>query len=196
MDPIQFLIENGAPKGRGRPAPRPVNMTMLRELDEGDLPDLLNPPPQPQVTTIARLRHRHHSAARLLAEGRKPQEVALITGYSFGHINGLQSDPAFEELVHYYSTQLDAKYINVHERLAALSAAAVEELQDRMETAPDKFTKRELLEVASMALDRTGFAPKTNNGPGTGGSGNATLNITFVSPEGQTAGVTLDGEAL
>lgn len=197
MDPIAFLIENGAPKGRGKPPARVVHMAHLRDLDESDLPDLLDPPPQPPATVIARLRQRHHAAARLLAEGRKVAEVAMITGYQPGRISALQADPAFIELIHYYSSQVDAVYVSVHERLAALSESAVGELQDRLEETPEKFSVRELKELAELALDRTGFAPKGNGGgSGTTPVGPSVLNISFVTPENTQAVVTLDGEAL
>ena len=110
---------------------------------------------------VVKIRSRHHALAQLLAEGRSNTEAGLLTGYSASRISILKADPAFAELLAHYSEQQQQAYVNVHERLAALGINAVEELQERLELNPEEFSKKELMEVASLALDRAGFGPKT-----------------------------------
>jgi hypothetical protein len=212
VDPVDFLMEVGAPPKRGAKGNKrlpgealPIpNMTILRELGPADAGDILAPPEDlAPIPTIARLRARHHAVAKLLAEGRKPGEVAAIMGYAAGTLSSLQADPAFRELINYYTTQVEARYLGVHERLAHLSDQAVAELQDRLEDAPQKFSNRELKELAEMALDRTGFAPKTQGPPGGQVALPIGLNITFVqSPQSPgshshvTEGFTIEGTSL
>jgi hypothetical protein len=187
LDPLLVDVHIGSARGRKA---APLAIEVLRELNVQDL-DLIQNPPKVGVETrpLARLRHTHHMLARLLAEGRKNEECSLITGYSPSRISILQHDPAFKELVAYYSDQTKEVYLNVHERLASVGMAAVEEIQERLEVSPKEFANRELMELAEMALDRSVTPGARNAAQGGGGNGN-TINITFVKPQGDTPGDT------
>ena len=147
------------PPSRGR-KPAPLEMSILRPLNESDVEDMVIGKGVGLPTTpIAKLRHSHHMLARLLAEGRPNSEAALVTGYSPSRISILKNDPAFKELIEYYKGQVEQQYVNVHERLAALGLSTIDELAERLEANPDDFTARELMELAALTLDRAGHGP-------------------------------------
>lgn len=152
LDDLQSLAIGSA---RGKKA-MPLSMEFERELGPSDLPLILEPPPQGAFTPpLARIRNSHHMLARLLAEGKSGQEASLVTGYAPSRISILQNDPAFAELVVYYKGQVEAKYLDVHERLAMLGLSSIDELQARLDENPDGFKNRELLELAEFLLDRS-----------------------------------------
>ena len=182
VDTLDFL---GLPSARGRKRAK-VEMQVLRELTVADLGVLLDPPKAGVETRpLARLRHTHHFLARLLAEGKRPGECSLITGYAPSRISILQNDPAFQELLEYYKTQTQEVYLDVHQRLATLGISTIEELQERLEANPDGFTAGQLMALAELVLDRSVAPPK---GAKVGGGGNSPTNITieFVTPQGAT----------
>jgi len=155
-----------------------VKIAKVRDLDDGDLPAILDPPEVgSQTPTVLELRHGHHTIARLLADGTKQVEISAITGYSQSRISILKGDPAFQELIEYYRTQKEAIYLDVHQRLGTLAITAVEELQQRLDEEPHKITNREVKEIAEMALDRSltkGVAQKP--------PGSMSLTVQFVTP--------------
>ena len=162
-DPFDSLIDQALaviPR-RGRPGgPAPV---VLREITEEDGAALLvEKREQPQRQPLERVRTTHHLAARELAQGKSQVEVALITGYSPQRICDLQADPTFRELVAHYKGQVEAKWLNVQERLASLGMALTEELQHRLETAPESLTNEDLRRWAETTLDRAGVGPSKN----------------------------------
>jgi len=153
----------GPPPSRGKRG-GPIHATFGRELNAADVEGLWHVPfggIESETRPLLRIRNAHHSMARLIAEGRKDVEIAAITGYSPSRISVLKGDPAFKELVAYYKGQVAEVFLNVHERLASVSMGAVEELQERLEEKPEGFANRELMELAELGLDRTGFGPKS-----------------------------------
>jgi hypothetical protein len=186
MDKDIVMLENlviGSARGRKAKAffAQPV-----RELNMGDLQVLLNPPTLGVETNVVKkMRNTHHMLARLLAEGRAPGECALVTGYSPSRISILQHDPAFQELLGYYKSQAEAKYLDVHERLATLGMAALDELQERLEEKPEDFSNGALLKLATDMMDRS--VTKPNAAPPTSG---VSLSVTFVeSPHAQAEAI-------
>src|SRR5438105_3835863 len=88
------------------PIDHPAGPVFVRELTEGDLALLADPPPLANTQRpLVRIRHRHHQLARLLAGGTAAVEASAITGYSQMRISLLQKDPAFCELMAYYAGQ-------------------------------------------------------------------------------------------
>lgn len=180
---LEQLIELGlprvSPKGRGEA----LRTWWVRDLGEGDVDALLNPPKVGMaVSPIKTLRNSHHMLARCVAEGKSDAEASLITGYTTVRIRTLRVDPTFAELVDYYSTQVEAKYLNVHERLASLGMSTLDELQERLEAQPDSFKNRELMELAEFALDRSVTKDARRAGPQ--GQGVPAVAITFVNAQG------------
>lgn len=166
----------------------PIEYVVLRELNDRDMA-LLKDPPKLGTTTpeVQRMTHRHHSLARLLAEGRSGVECSAITGHSQSRISILQDDPAFQELISFYKGQLQTVYLNVHERLAALGISCMEELQERLETNPGEFTARELKEIMESTFNKTVAPDKTRGGVG-GGQGSGPIAISINFPASPHAG--------
>lgn len=125
---------------------------------------------------LQKMRHSHHMLARLIAEGKRPQEISLITGYDPAYISNISNnDPVFKDLVSHYSKEVEQVFVSVHERLAVLSINTVDELRDRLDTAPESFTNRELMELGELTLDRSGAGPSSTV--------NSKQTLTLVTPD-------------
>lgn len=186
-DTMLALALNGIKSARGAKgskAAQEIQYTVVRELGVEDLDLILNPPPvnsaQPQILKI---RNTHHTLARLMAQGIDGVEISAITGISASRQSILKNDPAFKELLHYYASQVEAKFLDVHERLAALGTDAVETLHDRLEESPDNFTNKQLMELVELTLDRS-VAPKKSTAGNNANIASAppVINIAFVAP--------------
>ena len=110
---------------------------------------------------LKKIRSSHHEAARLVALGKEPSEIALITGYTPQRVIQLKNDPAFLELVSHYRGQVEELYVDVHRRLAGFTNDAMEELHERLLEAPEKIKTSDLKDLLVLGLDRTGFGPKS-----------------------------------
>lgn len=161
-DLIDEVLSAPPSRGRRSTAATPV---VVRELTEADVKKLwtlqggdLKSEPRP----VAKLKHAHHMLARLMASGVPAAECHLQTGYSISRQSILKGDPAFQELIAYYKTQIEEKFTLVHERLAALSMDVAAELQERLEVAPEGFSNNELNSLLQTALDRTGHGPTSS----------------------------------
>lgn len=159
---LDALLAMSVPGSRGGRR-KPLDMAVTRVMVDADVEMLeakaeVNLPNNP----LGSLRHSHHMLARLLAEGRAQQECSLITGYSPSRISLLAGhDPAFKELVEYYKGQKEAQYLDVHARLAALGLSSIDELHERLELEPERWSKKELMDLAVITLDRAGHGPQS-----------------------------------
>lgn len=133
---------------------------VVRPLEDADLAMLAgNRGTQP--LTLKRLSSRHHGLARSLASGVGPGDAAMIHGYDPARVSILQGDPAFQELVGFYTEKFEAAFADMADRLAGLSRDTLDELQDRLEEAPEDFTNKELLAMLDSTLDRTGYGKQS-----------------------------------
>lgn len=199
MDDTPLTLEDlgllaTVPSARGR-RPAPLQLEYVRDIDASDASALLAPAPKGSTTpSVLTLRNTHHQLARLLASGIKQAEISLMTGYSQSRISILKNDPAFAELIEYYKTQTEQRYLDIHEKLATVGTAVVEELAERVEDG--KLTNRELMEFGEFCLDRS-LTPQGRTQP-TGGAGVA-IAINFVKPDSKPSdpvgGVVIDVEA-
>jgi hypothetical protein len=154
---IEELVNQAVATLPRTPKGRVVPPSLLREISEEDLPMLrAGKREQPARRPLQKVRHTHHLAARCLAEGKSCVETSFITGYTPTRISDLQRDPTFQELIAHYRGEVDAKWLNVQERLAALSMAVTEEMQERLENLPESFSNEELRRWAETLLDRSG----------------------------------------
>lgn len=183
---LEGIVIGGA-RG-GKKVREDLHLEFVRDLQQSDLPLLLNPPPKGSIPgTIKTLRHSHHRAAKLLAEGKKPGEISLLTGYAASSVSNMQRDPAFQELMAYYKENVDGVYLDAHARLASLGLDMADELQRRLEDEPQTFTNKQLTESATAFLDR---GLPTVPGGGLGGKpagGPVTVNINLVKPQQESA---------
>ena len=187
--------------GRGAKAPRLVDAEIVRGLEPKDLALLASPPPVAAPTgQLSRLSHSHHQLAQLLARGVPGVEASLITGYSQSRISVLRTDPAFQELLEHYGAQRELANIDVLDRMRALGIDSLEELQARLESNPDGFSARELMELTELLLVKGRAAPGSRQGGGpSGGAGTGAgvvLNVKFVTAEQRIAidGKLVEGE--
>jgi hypothetical protein len=146
-------------KGR---AARPVLADVVRDLVPADMALLatergIKPP------GLAKIRDSHHELARAIAEGLKPYEVAIRTGYSLSRVSILSSDPAIQDLVAVYREDRQREFINAQARLALLHTDVVGEIHDRLLDEPEKFDLKDLTDLMVKTADRTGLGPQTKN---------------------------------
>lgn len=144
----------------------PLLMEVTRELSSGDILRLADAP-KVNVPVLQKLRAVHHRQAQLLAQGKKPTEVAVIVGCTVQRLIQLQNDPTFAELISYYHDQLMVGMLEdatrIQGKLVDAGEQAVDEILDRMED-PAKMAKipiGELRQIAELGLDRTVAPPKT-----------------------------------
>jgi hypothetical protein len=195
----------GSARGGRRPA-KDAGLVRLRSLTENDAalldeaaPVGSKPPP------IKSANAKHHSLARLLAQGVEQVEASAITGYCISRISILKQDPTFQELLAFYREQKAEVFIDTQRKLADLGNVCVDEIAERLEASADEFSTGQLLEIAELCLDRS-VAPKKGLGQGGAGSNDGrpstpTVRIEFVAPAATAAlpsrpQVTIEGEIL
>ena len=182
-------LDLGPGRGSGRKREvEPLVVEIVRELGVDDLPDLINPPPvDAPAQRIKRLHHQHHQLARVLAQGVSESEASFMTGYSPAYISQIRNhDPAFRELMAYYAAEREAIFIDTVERMKGLGLQALDELQARLEAEPEKWTHREIMELAELNLVkpiRAGAGSGFGGGGVGGGPGSGVVvNVKFVQP--------------
>lgn len=174
---------------RGRPTDKPeLQLEYLRDLTAEDIRMTNECPAAEAYNPLQSLRATHHALARAVAQGLNDAECSALTGHTPATVYRLRTlDPAFRDLVSHYTDKVNEQFIDVQARLALLGIATVEELTERLEVEPGKFSNNELFRMAEMALDRS-VAPSKGQGPGRGGAGapasGVNINVTFVSPKG------------
>ena len=155
------------PRTAGR-AKKQVNVEVVRELTVVDLAERATEKGT-KAPPLRRLSERHRFLARLIASGEKPSVAAIAAGYTASSVSILLTDTAFQELVRSYVNKIDDKFINNHERIAALGSDIIDEISFRLETKPDEIPTGMLKELATFAMDRSGHGPATQT--------NTTLNV-------------------
>lgn len=149
---VDCPFDRELPPRRGGRVARRVRWQVVRVLRvPGDLPLLFERQPRPRKT-LKQIRHSHHQLARLLAEGVAQEEAGLITGYSPSYISVMKTDEAFQGLIQYYVTQREIKFVDVVDRMRSLGLSTLDELQARLESEPEEWTRRELMEMAELML--------------------------------------------
>ncbi len=153
--------------GRGRPHREVPEITDLRVLSREDLAHLTAPRP---TNVLQVLRDTHHRVARAVAAGLQLKEVAEITGRSYTSIHTLQQDPAFIELVAHYRGLITAEFVREADpvidylRTNALKAQAM--ISDKLDAAAEAnefLPTRDLLGIAELGHDRTGYGKVNKN---------------------------------
>ena len=145
----------------------PVEITDIHILTRDDLHVLAQPRPQNVVQT---LRDSHHRLARAVAMGLSNAEAAAVTGYSVNRVSMFRQDPAFKELVAHKRAMIDTEWavdadpVITIMRDNALKAQAM--LSDKLDVAMEKdefLPTRDLLGIAELGLDRTGYGKVNKN---------------------------------
>lgn len=176
-DPFEGDLE-GRFEG-GRKQGKMVAWEIVRSLRvPDDLHFLTESLPAPRQT-LKQIRHNHHQLAQLLAQGTPQVEAARLTGYNNAYICVLESDPTFKELVNYYSQQRELAFVDVVDRMRTLGLSTLDELQSRLESDPDSYSNRELMEQAELTLIKPMAASRGAIQPNQTGSG-VSVSVKFV----------------
>jgi hypothetical protein len=166
-------------KGGRKPA-IPLQVLLVRELEQEDFSSLAEAAPPVGENTIMRIRARHHEAARMLAMGMSGVEVSLATGYAQTSLSIFQKDPAFRDLMQHYATEREIIALDAMQKLNALGEEVVEVLRERLETDSDGFDNRMLLDIANVAIVKPRTA-SVGGGTGAGAGGSPVqINLKFV----------------
>lgn len=137
--------------------PAPLTAEVSRELREEDL-GLIGTMVQ-EAPKLQRITDRHHALAKMLAAGMSEGEAAAFTGLTPARVSVLKASPAFKELLAIYRDAADAQYAELHAQLAGMSKDSIVELRNRLEDEPEKISIGQLLEMAKIGADRSGFGP-------------------------------------
>lgn len=195
MEALVQELQLGSARG-GRKLGPPVAVESIRSLVEEDLEELANPSSVGAVASIPQIRHQHHQIAGYLARGLPNHEISAITGFNPSYISILKNAPDMKQLIEYYQQQAEERTVDALARLRSLGIASVEELQNRMNEAPEKFTVAQLTELISVGILQT--SPAGGRGPQMPGGGGVQISLHFQSPAeslGEPGGVILEGTA-
>ena len=110
----------------------------------------------------------------------------------------LRNAPDMKELVDYYAGQAEERTVDALARLRGLGLSSVEELQQRLAEAPEKFTNGQLMDLIEVGLIKPMAATAmSRNGAGSGFSAaGIQINLNFKAPEPKAElGVLLEGSA-
>lgn len=166
-----------------KPSRQSLELEVVRELAQEDIDMLQQPAALPQ-SSLEHIRAIHHVQARLVAEGKSPSVVAAIVGSSVNRVKAMLQDPAFQELVAYYTDQKDVLWLETQQMLSLLGRSAAQELQRRLDEKPEGFSNNELRNVMESALDRSDAPDKSKDAP--------SITVSFVKPQGPIIDVTPD----
>ncbi len=145
----------------------PVEISDIRVLSRADLHVLAEKRPGQVVQT---LRDSHQRMARAVAMGLSNSEVAGLCGCSLTRVSMMRGDPAFKELVAHKRAMIDVEWaveadaVVGYLRDNALKAQAM--LSDKLDAAMEQnefLPTRDLLGIAELGLDRTGYGKVNKN---------------------------------
>lgn len=169
---------------RGRINAQTPEVSDIRVLKREDLAVLAVKRPPNSIQT---LRDTHHRVARAVAAGLRNDEIATLTGFSYNRVSVLKADPSFIELVAHYRGLITAEYVRaadpVIEYMASNALKAQAMLSDRLDAQMRKAefaeeqaaltgepvepsaygTVSDLLGIAELGLDRTGYGKVNKN---------------------------------
>lgn len=164
-------------------------VVVVRELTDDDVLAALDSTVVVGSTSLTSLRAHHHRVAQLICQGQKREQIALLTGYSPSYVTRLQADPAFKELLAHYAAEQGAVFVDVLERMKSAGIAAIEELQERLETEPEKWSKRDLMDFAKLMVAEPAAA--AGNKPTANGHG-VNINVQFVNQDPSAKAIMID----
>lgn len=119
---------------------------------------------------IQNIRDNHHRIARAIAAGLSNAEIAEVCGVSISRVSTLRRDPSMRQLVAEKQSMLDSEFAASGDAVVdylksnALKAQAM--LSDKLDEAAEKgeyLPTRDLLGIAELGLDRTGYGKVNKN---------------------------------
>jgi len=146
----------------GGRAAKTLNAEAVRQLTDSDMA-LLATERHIQPTHVQRLSSRHHALARCIAAGMSAEEAALCAGYTPSRISVLKDDPAFAELISFYTAGKAEAVQDLAAKMTDIAKDTADLLAERLETASETFSNNELHEQLKIVADRTGHGPQSRN---------------------------------
>lgn len=186
-----FLQEPGAS------GVRPLLIETGRELTEDDI-HALELAPTNVIFPIKHVRAIHHRQAQLVALGRPDNEIAAIVGTSVGRIRDLRTNPAFADLVSYYTEQqLEVDFethLRVQGKIVDILELTVNEIGDRLEDEGQikRIPIGQLRQLAEFAADRTIAPPRATQQGSTTPPTKIELNFGFEGKDKEEKDNTID----
>lgn len=113
-----------------------------------------------RASPLTRITGRHRLLAQYIAQGMGTTEAARRVGLTVSYTSILKNDPTFQDLISHAKAHQERAFIDTNERLAAITGNALDEINERFEEDPAQFSTDELLHIAALGADRTGFGPK------------------------------------
>lgn len=151
-----------------------VTCTLEGIIEESDLRALmLGVPAHPQPAgappleeeedprDLKKIREKHHSIARMIADGLTQRMAARIAGMSESYVSVLLNSPAMQELVEMYRIHNGAASRVITEKLRATGMKAVEML-DKALDAGSITDPHALTSIAKLGLDRSDHGPSSS----------------------------------
>lgn len=144
----------------------PVTCTIVRPLLPEDLAKYLDEHGKLTTTQNLRdrdikvLREKHHSVARLLAEGVPDSVVAVMAGYTPEYISILKNNPSMVQLIEHYRLPSNEAAKHIGENLRRVAGMAWERIEERI--AKDELNSNELLAATKLGYDRSGHGPASS----------------------------------
>ena len=150
-------------------------ITNIREVTRADLAHLIV---KREANVVRNLRDNHHRIARAVASGMSNGDVAATCGVTISRVVSLKLDPAFIELTAHYRAIITSEWAQQDTviefmRTNALKAQAM--ISDKLDDAAERnefLPTRDLLGIAELGLDRTGYG-KVNK--------NVNINVDFAA---------------
>lgn len=99
-----------------------------RDIAPGDL-EALQSSRASDAPPRKRLRHKHHSLARALAGGMSPGQAAIVSGFALTTVSILQTDPAFIELVSFYTDEAGKTFSRIAEQQVRVASALLDDVE-------------------------------------------------------------------
>jgi len=143
----------GAPKA-------PLTFDIERPLELADLEQLEERRGSVAIP-IKKLRERHHALAKCLAQGMPDGDAGLICGYTVSRVSILKADTSFRELILFYQDAGAERFIDAKIALQELGLDALEDIRELMDNPEQELPLGDLLAIAKLTLDRSGFGPST-----------------------------------
>lgn len=135
-------------------------ITSSRELAREEVLVLLHPQNTRRPELLAnKLRARHHAIARMMVAGAKDVEIGRAVGCSQQTLSLLKDSPAFMALYLEYAAMADEAAVDMKARLTAAAGLGLDEITRRLVEAPEQVPTKDLREITTNLLDRSGHGP-------------------------------------
>jgi len=118
--------------------------------------------PEPELVDgdLKKIREKHHSLARMIADGMTQRMAGRIAGFSESYVSILLNSPSMQELIELYRIQNGAAHRVIAEKLRSVGMKAVEAL-DKALDANELKDPHALAAVAKLGLDRSDHGPSS-----------------------------------